>query len=471
MQKHASATWLCLFIDVVAVALLVFSLSWPEQGATKVREYEGAKYYSSGRVGPEKGTPSVCIRSLQLSRTLPMGLTSIEKKISYFAQVCSPKALHNAWRKVYASGKQSKSSETKQEIAAFNENADNKIDQIYRQLLKRKFRFKPSRGIPISKGKKKYRPIVKSQIPDRIVQRSILDVLQGTQQIYEYISPETSFGGIEKRSVKDAIKMAYEAMQNGAKWHICSDIQDFFTKIPKDNVLQVISQFITDDEFNTLLKAAVKVELENLASLGERRDLFPIYEIGVAQGCCLSPLIGNILLHDFDIDLNGRGITCLRYIDDFIILGPTQMSVKAAFKSASKKLNGMGFSVYDPFVDNRKAHFGPTDQGIEFLGCEIIPGLIRPSKKARAVMLDKVEKILKENSQLLSDPSKVFAKGKSLIETLSYVSNVIMGWGNQYSFCNDFALMKELDRQIDVLIANYLQKYKKAGPCPFLLLK
>ena len=43
--------------------MLIFSLSWPEQGATKVREYEGAKYNSPGRVGPEKGTPSVCFRS------------------------------------------------------------------------------------------------------------------------------------------------------------------------------------------------------------------------------------------------------------------------------------------------------------------------------------------------------------------------------------------------------------------------
>ncbi len=123
---------------------------------------------------------------------------------------------------------------------------------------------------------------------------------------------------------------------------------------------------------------------------------------------------------------------------------------------------GLGFSVYDPFVDMKKAHFGPTDKGIEFLGCEVIPGLIRPSKKARAIMLDKVEKILKENSRLLADPFKAYDKGKSLIETLTYVSNVIMGWGNQYSFCNDFAVLKELDRQIDILIANYLQKYRKA---------
>ena len=59
MQKHASAARIQLCMNVVAVALLLFSLSWPEPGATKVREYEGAIFHSTGRVGPNDGTPSV----------------------------------------------------------------------------------------------------------------------------------------------------------------------------------------------------------------------------------------------------------------------------------------------------------------------------------------------------------------------------------------------------------------------------
>ena len=393
---------------------------------------------------------------------MPMGLTTTDKEnTSYYAKVRSRKSLIHAWQKVYENGIKSNSPETRREIIAFNEKADNRIEQIYRQLQKKKYSFKASKGIPISRKNKKYRPIVKSQIQDRIVQRSILDVLQEHPKIQEYISVKTSFGGIEKRSVRDAIQMAYEAMQTGAKWYICSDIQDFFSNIPRGIVLDKISRYISDSDFNALMRAAMKVELENLAQLGGKKDLFPIYEIGVAQGCCLSPLMGNILLHDFDIASNGRGITCLRYIDDFIILGPTLRHVTAAFKSTRKKLENLGFSVYDPFEDEEKAHFGLIERGFEFLGCEILPGLIRPSKEARASILKRVEKILKESSSLMSDPAKIFAKRKSVIETLTDVSNVIMGWGSQYSFCNDFEVMKGLDREINTLLANYLQKYKK----------
>lgn len=391
-----------------------------------------------------------------------MGLTSTDKNSSFYKKVHSRKFLNRAWQKVYENGISSKSLETRKDIISFSENADSKIEQIYRQLLKKQYKFKASKGIPKSRKNKKDRPIVISQIPDRIVQRRILDVLQQEPQIKEYISVKTSFGGIEKRGVKDAIEMAYKAMQSGAKWYISSDIQDFFTNIPRETVLKKISQFIHDEDFNALLKAAINVELENLAQLGEKKELFPIYEIGVAQGCSLSPLMGNILLYDFDIDLNGRGIICLRYIDDFIVLGPTQEKVKAAFKSVKRKLKDLGFYVYDPFEEKQKAHFGQTEKGFTFLGCEIFPGLIRPTNKTRANIIEKVKKMLAESSRLMSDPTKMCSKRKSVVDTLMDVSNVIMGWGNQYSFCNDFAIMEELDRKINELLAKYLQQYKRA---------
>ena len=391
-----------------------------------------------------------------------MELTTADRNPSYYAQVRHHKNLVYAWRKVYESGIKSKSLETKKEICAFNENLDNKIDKIYRRLLKKKYNFTPAKGIPVKRKHKTDRPIVKSIIPDRIVQRSILDVLQSHTQIRDYISLKTSFGGIEERGVRDAIKMAYEAIQNGAKCYISSDIKNFFSDIPKDKVLEIISGYIPDTDFNNLLQSAVKVELENLSELGEKKELFPIYEIGVAQGCCLSPFVGNMLLHDFDLKFNDRGIICLRYIDDFLILGPTPRHVKAAFKSAKKMLNDLGLSVYDPFEDEQKAHFGSTEKKIEFLGCDILPGLIRPSKKGCDSFLERVEKMLTESSRLMSGSLKIFVKGKSFIETLTDVSNIIMGWGSQYSFCNDFSLMSELDRQINLMLKTYLQEYERA---------
>ena len=78
-----------------------------------------------------------------------------------------------------------------------------------------------------------------------------------------------------------------------------------------------------------LFRQAIHVELSNLAALREHADRFPTEDIGVAQGSALSPLLGNIILADFDQRMNDGECRCLRYIDDFIVLGPSSAAVMA----------------------------------------------------------------------------------------------------------------------------------------------
>ena len=261
------------------------------------------------------------------------------KKNPFYSKVKSLKRLHEAWRKVYQNGIQSKSEETRKSVKEFSLNSENNLNKIYRKLLNQKWEFDPSDGIPIRRTAQKPRPIVISSIPNRIVQRSILDTLQEEPNIKPYYKVETSFGGIKKRGVRNAIEAAYNAVLSGAEYYIRSDIMEFFVKIPRDYVLQRISDLIKDNLFNDLLKEATKTELKNLDSIKEFSDLFPLYEIGVAQGCCLSPIIGNILLYEFDNEMNKGEIKCLRYIDDFLILGPDASKVHAAFKKAKNLIN------------------------------------------------------------------------------------------------------------------------------------
>ena len=77
---------------------------------------------------------------------------------------------------------------------------------------------------------------------------------------------------------------------------------------------------------------------------------------------------GKHLLEDFDRKLNGRGITCIRYIDDFLILGSDIRKVKAAFKSGLSILSHYGLTAYDPKLAEGKADQGEVWLGLEFLG-------------------------------------------------------------------------------------------------------
>jgi hypothetical protein len=62
----------------------------------------------------------------------------------------------------------------------------------------------------------------------------------------------------------------------------------------------------------------------------------------------------------------------------------------------------------------------------------------------------------------MSSPKKIISAKRSFIETLTDISNLIIGWGNQYSFCNDMSSMKELDKKINEMLKAYFLKYKKA---------
>ena len=188
----------------------------------------------------------------------------------------------------------------------------------------------------------------------------MLDILQDQPGIKAYYENPTSFGGIKGTGLGVPGTIAYvsEIIRNGCSYYIRSDIEGFFTKIPRVVVLKKIHAVIDDDMFNELLERATATELDNLATLGEKADLFPLHEVGVAQGCCLSLLIGNILLEEFDKELNGRGIVCVRYIDDFLILGPRENKVVAAFKSAQRLLSKYGLNAYDPITNKEKAEIG-----------------------------------------------------------------------------------------------------------------
>ncbi len=382
----------------------------------------------------------------------------------YYKKVCSKKMVRAAWKVVWENGCTSKSEETRREIKEFGPNSERHLDRIIRQLKSHKFEFPPAKGILIKKkAGKKPRPLVKAPIISRIVQRTILDVLQSEPALEPYYRLPSSFGGIKGKGlgVAGAIASAYEFIRSGnGKFFVRSDIEGFFTKIPKDRVLSKIKIVFGDQKFQNLVEQAAKIELENLAELGSAASQFPLYEEGVAQGCCLSPLFGNILLEEFDKELNGRGIKCIRYIDDFLILGPSQRCVLDGFEKAQRILSEMGLSAYDPRTNHLKAEIGLTRRALNFLGCQLRLGMISPSKQAKDRLLISIKTTLHRSIQSMNPSGNVTDKVLNLVETLRDVNNVLTGWGHQYSFCNDRELFKQMDVSISIFIEGYLKEYR-----------
>ncbi|MBJ3762507.1 hypothetical protein ILP92_07095 [Maribius pontilimi] len=238
-------------------------------------------------------------------------------------------SLHKAWRKIRANGARSKAEETRSAIEDFERTANRDILRIQRRLREGTFEFDPQKGVLKSKSSGGKRGIVMASVHNRIVERALLDTLQEKAEIArEAGRQQSSFGGVPDRSVPHALKFLSDAFKSDHTFFVRSDISGFFDGIPRKVVLERIARDVDDERFLNLLDDATTVTLGNEEVLGEDRSIFPTDSEGVAQGSPLSPLFGNILLQPFDQKFNDRGILCARFIDDFVLLGPSEAKVR-----------------------------------------------------------------------------------------------------------------------------------------------
>jgi retron-type reverse transcriptase len=378
-----------------------------------------------------------------------------------YRKLQSVKRLRKAWSVVYKNGISSKSKITKKEIEEFSVLSETHLSRISNQLRKFKFKFSLSHGVAIPKPNKpnKKRPIVVSPVENKILQRAILDVIQEIPEVADKLISRFNFGGVPEVAVPEAVKKAYLTSLE-KPYFIRTDIKAFFDNIPRPKALKIINDSIDDIEFQDILKRATNTELDNLATLGRDTELFPLEDKGVAQGSCLSPMICNLLLHNFDLQMNGRGIVCIRYIDDFILFAKDEATAFKAFNSAKKLLQNLGLTVYDPRTDSDKAEMGISRKGFEFLGCNIREDRIRPASKSQERLKLRVTEVLKNGLNALKNPKKAIEEGKTYRDTLYEVNNVIRGWGNSYAFCTDDNLMANLDKAIDSKLQSFNSIYK-----------
>ena len=85
---------------------------------------------------------------------------------------------------------------------------------------------------------------------------------------------------------------------------------------------------------------------------------------------------------------------------------------------------------------------------IEFLGCSIEKGRVRPLDKARKNLIRKIDECFKESIAQMNNSKLDIPLEKSYIKTVLNVNNLLKGWGGAFSFCNDPVFFKNLDRTV-----------------------
>jgi hypothetical protein len=281
--------------------------------------------------------------------------------------------------------------------------------------------------------------------------------LSGVPLVKEILDFPFSVGGIE--GIDKGIALVAQELRAGAAYFINADIKDFFPNIPRTCVRDDLLAATQDAALIDLIDRALTLSIKNAVDLS-KADLarLPSDSLGVPQGSALSMVFGNLALREFDRLMQGRGIRCIRYVDDFILLGSSETKVRAAFKSAQAHLKTLGLATYEPGDGTGKANAGRTAEGFTFLGCQISGSLIAPAQGARASLLADIDEALADAKGKIAKALRAGSgrdRGNGAAEARMTVAKTVKGWGEAFAFCNADAVRQQLDRDIAARIDRF----------------
>lgn len=402
-----------------------------------------------------------------------------------FDDVRSESNLFSAWRHVKRSALNSKNTKIQGEAAKFEHSHQRSLKRIAAQLREDRFIFDGVEGVLKDKKKreaegKNPRPVTVASLKNRVVQRAILQVLQprtakNVRDINTKYRPteDSRLGKLNRinRSkygvgglmspyggVQPAINLIMKAMTSGASYYHQTDIKAFFTKIQTASVVTTVLNETGDKKLAELFAKGLAVNLANKDELLTYAKLFPSGGIGVAQGSSLSAFAGNVLLYDFDHELNCMGVTAVRYIDDLLIVSVSKELLEDAVAFCKDRLDSFGFSLYPPVPGSDKASQGECKNAFKFLGCTVQPNRCVPSGQAIAKLNAEAAETISASKRGIK---KLLLKGTPLDSKLSQsavlsaLGQKIYGWQKSFSFCTHSQEFRRLDSDIVLKVSDY----------------
>jgi len=260
-------------------------------------------------------------------------------------------------------------------------------------------------------------------VQERLIQQAILQVLT---PIFDPGFSESSFGFRPDRSAQEAAQQVQAHIRSGYRHCVDMDLSKFFDRVQHDVLLARVSRKVHDKRLLGLigryLRAGVMVDAQLQPSLE-----------GTMQGGPLSPILANILLDDFDKELEQRGLRFVRYADDFLVFTKTKEAARRVFDSVERYLTRKLKLV----INHQKSRICRTE-GVEFLGFlfQGYSGQIRVSPKNIRKFRDRVREITRRN------------RGVSMRQRYQELRWYFQGWVGYFCLVPTPSFFSEMDKWV-----------------------